>query len=172
MGAETSREHAAITVRAFVPSDAAAVSLILKESPQAADWTEASIRDSAGWRGSVALVREREDKVTGFLVGRQVADQAEILNLAVSPARRRKGEGAALLKAALDEFRTRQVSYVFLEVRESNQAGIAFYAKHGFSKRDIRPNYYRDPDEAAVVMGKKISCGEEIANSSPASESA
>jgi ribosomal-protein-alanine N-acetyltransferase len=156
VGAETKREPAAITVRAFVPSDAAAVAGILKESPQAADWTEASVRDSAGWRGSVVLVSERDGKVTGFLIGRQVADQAEILNLAVSLAKRGKGEGGALLKVALDEFRARQVSYVFLDVRESNESGISFYATHGFSKRDVRPNYYRNPDEAAVVMEKKL----------------
>jgi [ribosomal protein S18]-alanine N-acetyltransferase len=156
MGAEAKREPAAMRVRDFVPSEAAAVVGILKESPQAADWTEASIRDSAGWRGSVALVGECESKVTGFLIGRQVADQAEILNLAVSPARRRKGDGGALLETTLDEFRARQVSCVFLEVRESNAIGIAFYAKHGFSKRDIRLSYYRDPDEAAVVMEKKL----------------
>jgi ribosomal-protein-alanine N-acetyltransferase len=156
MGAETKREHAAITVRAFVPSDAAAVAGILRESPQAADWTEASIRDSAGWHGSVALVSASEGKVTGFLIGRKVADQAEILNLAVSLTRRRKGEGADLLRAALDEFRARQVSCVFLEVRESNEAGIAFYTKHGFTQRDMRLNYYRNPDEAAVVMEKKL----------------
>jgi ribosomal-protein-alanine N-acetyltransferase len=156
MGAETEREQAAITIRAFAPSDAAAVAGILKESPQAADWTEASIRDSAGWRGSVALVSEREGKVTGYLIARQVADQAEILNLAVSLAKRGKGEGGALLKVALDEFRARQVTYVFLEVRESNEAGIAFYTKHGFTQRDMRLNYYRNPDEAAVVMEKKL----------------
>jgi ribosomal-protein-alanine N-acetyltransferase len=156
MGAETKREQAAITIRAFVSSDAAAVAGILKESPQAADWTEVSIRDSAGWGGIVALVSEREGKVTGFLIGRQVADQAEILNLVVSPARRRRGEGGTLLKAALDEFRVRQVKYVFLEVRESNETGIAFYSQCGFSRKDIRLNYYRDPEEAAVVMEKKL----------------
>jgi ribosomal-protein-alanine acetyltransferase len=156
VGAETKREHAAITVRAFVPSDAAAVAGILKDSPQAADWTEASIRDSAGWRGSVALVSERDGAVTGFIIGRQVADQAEILNLAVSLKKRRKGEGEALLKAALDEFRARRVGHVFLEVRESNAAATSFYTKHGFSRRDTRPHYYRDPDEAAVVMEKKL----------------
>ena len=156
MGAETKDENAAITVRAFLPSDAAAVAGILKESPLAADWTEASIRDSAGWHGSVAFVSQSDGKVTGYLIGRQVADQAEILNLAVSLARRGKGEGGALLKAALDEFRARRVGHVFLEVRESNETGMAFYAKHGFSKRDTRLNYYRNPAEAAIVMEKNL----------------
>jgi [ribosomal protein S18]-alanine N-acetyltransferase len=156
MGAETKRECAEARVRAFVPGDAAAVAGILKESPQAADWTVASLRDSAGWRGSVALVCESEEKVSGFIIGRQVADQAEIMNLAVSLARRGRGEGGALLNAALDEFRARQAGHVFLEVRESNAAGIAFYAKHGFSKKEVRPMYYRSPDEAAVVMERKL----------------
>lgn len=143
-------------VRGFLPADAAAVTRILKESPQAGDWTEESVRESSRWRGIVALVSEREGEVTGFIIGRHVEDEAEILNLAVSPARRGKREGGALLKAALDEFRARQVSYVFLEVRESNEMGIAFYAKHGFEQRDIRHNYYQNPAEAAIVMEKKL----------------
>ncbi len=156
MAAETKRESAGAKVRTFLPADATAVTGILKESPGAAHWTEASVRESAGWRGIVALVSESDGKVTGFIIGRQVEDQAEILNLAVSPAKRRKGEGGALLKAAMDEFRARHVSRVFLEVRESNETGIVFYAKHGFSERDIRLNYYHDPEEAAVVMEKKL----------------
>lgn len=156
MVAEMNRKQVAATVRAFLPADVAAVTGILKESPQAGDWEEASVRESAGWCGIVALVSESDGKVTGFLIGRQAADQAEILNLAVSSARREKGEGGALLKAAMDEFRARQVSYVFLEVRESNETGIAFYAKHGFSKMGLRPSYYRDPAEAAILMERKL----------------
>jgi [ribosomal protein S18]-alanine N-acetyltransferase len=156
MGAETKRGRVDVTIRGFQEADALAVTAILKESPQAADWTEASLRDSAGWRGIVSLVSECDGKVTGFIIGRQVADQAEILNLAIHPARRHKGEGGALLRAAMNEFRGRQVSYAFLEVRESNEEGIAFYAKRGFSERDRRRNYYRDPEEAAIVMEMKL----------------
>ena len=156
MAAETKREHVTATVRAFLPADAEAVTEILKESPQASNWTEASVRESAGWRRMVSLVRESDGKVTGFIIGRQVADQAEILNLAVVPPARRRGEGGTLLRAALDEFRLRGVRRVFLEVRESNAAGIAFYAKHGFLKTGRRASYYREPEEAAVVMEMKL----------------
>jgi ribosomal-protein-alanine N-acetyltransferase len=89
-------------------------------------------------------------------MGRQVGDEGEILNLAVTPAQRRKGEGGALLDGVLKEFAARRVSRVFLEVRESNETGIAFYSKHGFAKTGRRPGYYRDPEEAAIVMEKKI----------------
>jgi [ribosomal protein S18]-alanine N-acetyltransferase len=156
MGAETKPQHVGATLRAFLPADAMAVTEILKESPQAADWTEGSFGESARWRGIVALVSEDHGKVTGFLIGRQVADEAEILNLAISVVKRRKGKGGALLKAAMHEFRARQVSRVFLEVRESNESGIAFYEKYGFSETGRRPGYYHNPDEAAIVMEKKL----------------
>jgi ribosomal-protein-alanine N-acetyltransferase len=156
MAAETKREQAAATIRVFLPADAAAVTEILKGSPEASQWTEWGFRELLGWRGVLALVREDDRKVIGFIIGRQVGGEAEILNAAVIVARRRKGEGGALLKAVMDEFRARRVSRVFLEVRESNQAGIAFYEKHGFSKTGRRAGYYRDPDEAAIVMEMKL----------------
>jgi ribosomal-protein-alanine N-acetyltransferase len=104
----------------------------------------------------VAFVSEEEGKVSGFILGRQVADEAEILNLAVTAAYRRRGEGGALLKAALGGFQSRGVSRVFLEVRESNETGIAFYERRGFSKMGRRAGYYREPDEAAIVMENKL----------------
>lgn len=156
MRTKVRRKNEAVAIRAMRQEDAAAVTKILREAPEAASWPEESFVESLSWTGAVALIAENDGRVTGFIIGRQAADEAEILNLAVSPARRGKGEGGALLKAAMEEFRARQVSYVFLEVRESNETGIAFYAKHGFSERDIRLNYYRGPDEAAVVMEKKL----------------
>ena len=45
---------------------------------------------------------------------------------------------------------------MFLEVRESNQSAIAFYAKHGFNKMGRRASYYHDPEEAAIVMEIKL----------------
>jgi ribosomal-protein-alanine acetyltransferase len=156
MAAETKREQAAATIRVFLPADAAAATEILKGSPEASQWTEWGFRELLGWRGVLALVSEDDRKVIGFIIGRQVGGEAEILNAAVIVARRRRGEGGALLKAVMDEFRARRVSRVFLEVRESNEAGIAFYEKHGFSKTGRRAGYYRDPDEAAIVMEMKL----------------
>ena len=156
MGAETIRGPTASTIRAFREADAAAATEILKGSLEAAQWTEWGFRELLGWRGVLALVSEGDRKVIGFIIGRQVAAEAEILNLAVIVAKRRKGEGGALLQAAVDEFRARQVSRVFLEVRESNGTGMEFYEKHGFSKTGRRAGYYHDPDEAAIVMDIKV----------------
>jgi ribosomal-protein-alanine N-acetyltransferase len=156
MGTKTKRDSVATTIRAFGEADAAAAAEILRASLEAARWTEWGLRELLGWQGVVALVSGDGRKVSGLIVGRQAAGEAEILNLAVIPAKRRKGEGGALLKAAVEALRARKVSRVFLEVRESNEAGIAFYEKQGFSKTGRRAGYYRDPDEAAIRMEKKL----------------
>jgi len=156
VAAKTKRDPVAAMIRTFGEAHAAAAAEILRGSPEAAQWTEWGIRELLGWRGVLALVSEDENKVNAFIIGRQVADEAEILNLAVILPKRRRGEGAGLLKAALEEFRARHVSRVFLEVRESNESAIAFYAGHGFSKTGRRAGYYHDPEEAAIVMEIKL----------------
>ena len=156
MTVEPKRERGELTIRAFREADAAAVAEILRASPEASQWTEWGFKELLGWRGVLALVSEEDRKVTGFLIGREVTGEAEILNLAVLVAKRRRGEGAALLKAAMDELQARQVSRVFLEVRESNAAGTAFYEKQGFSKTGRRAGYYRDPEEAAIRMERRL----------------
>jgi [ribosomal protein S18]-alanine N-acetyltransferase len=156
MGFKAKRDSIVGTIRAFAQADSAAAAEILRGAPEAAQWTEWGLKELLGWPGVLALVSESASKVNGFIIGRQVAEEAEILNLAVIPAKRRQGEGGALLKAALEEFRARRVSRVFLEVRESNETAITFYAKHGFSKMGRRAGYYHDPEEAAVVMEMKL----------------
>ncbi len=154
MAAEMKRGE--LTIRAFREADAPAATEILKGSPEASQWTEWGFKELLGWRGVLALVSEDDTDVTGFLIGREVAGEAEILNLAVIVAKRRRGEGGALVKAALEEWRARRVSRVFLEVRESNETGIGFYEKHGLFKTGRRAGYYRDPEEAAIVMEMKL----------------
>jgi [ribosomal protein S18]-alanine N-acetyltransferase len=156
MATKTKRDSVAATIRAFGQVDVAAAAEILRTSPEAAQWTEWGLKELLSWQGVVALVSAENDKVNGFIVGRQTGEEAEILNLAVTPANRRKGEGGALLKTVMAEFRARDVSRVFLEVRESNEGAMAFYEKHGFSKTGRRAGYYRDPEEAAIVMERKL----------------
>lgn len=154
MAAETKRSNT--TIRQLREQDAAAVTEILRTAPEAVVWAESSVMEVIATQSAVTLLSQADGKAIGFLIGRQAADEAEILNLAVAPESRRRGEGSALLNAALEEFRSRGVSRVFLEVRESNEAGITFYGKHGFSEVRRRAGYYREPFEAAVVMEKKI----------------
>ena len=143
-------------IRAFRPEDIPDLVSIMEESSQGASWSKESFEEFRKSEGFLGLVSESAGRVNGFVVGRQVADEGEILNVAVRRQNRRKGEGRALLSAVLEQFHRRGVRWVYLEVRESNETAIAFYQKEGFAKRGRRPGYYREPEEAAVLMEKKI----------------
>ena len=156
MATELRREPAKSAIRTLRAKDAGAVAEILRQCPEAVFWPENSVKEVLEWKGCLGLVCEVAGTVVGFLVGRQTMQEAEVLNLAVVPEIRRRGEGSALLEAAAGEFRARGVNRVCLEARESNRAGIAFYQKHGFFKAGRREGYYRDPIEAAILMQKRF----------------
>jgi ribosomal-protein-alanine acetyltransferase len=156
MATELQQARAKSVIRKLHAEDAGAVAEILRESPEAVFWPESSVKEVLEWKGVLGIACEAAGKVTGFLVGRQTDDEAEVLNLAVAPRSRRKGEGGALLRAAVVEFRARGVQRVFLEVRESNAVGIAFYRNHSFAQTGRREGYYRDPREAAMVMELRL----------------
>ena len=95
----------------------------------------------------------------GFLLGRAVADEAEILTLAVDPAARRRGMAARLVHGFLAEARQRGAVSAFLEVAASNDAAISLYSQAGFAKVGVRRGYYGGPDSAAidaVVMARQL----------------
>jgi ribosomal-protein-alanine acetyltransferase len=135
--------------------DSEAVFEISQRSPEAAHWTKQDY-DRAVSSGQVLLVAEVAGRVGGFLVARVSSDEAEILNMGVADTNRREGMGSALLAAAEAEARAEKAEHIYLEVRESNYAGIAFYTKHGFCQNGKRVRYYGDPPEDAVLMAKKL----------------
>jgi len=104
----------------------------------------------------VFLVAAASDGVAGYVVAQDAADEGEILNLAVTPARHRDGIGRALVERVLVTLAGRGVQRVFLEVREGNAAARALYAALGFQEVGRRPRYYRRPVEDAIVLRAAI----------------
>jgi ribosomal-protein-alanine N-acetyltransferase len=143
-------------IRGFRLEDIPELVSITDETTQAANWSKEGYEKLCALEGFLALVSESGGCISGFVAGRQVVDEGEIFNLAVRRQNRRRGEGHALVSALMKQLHRRGVNKVFLEVRESNEAGIAFYEKMGFTKTGRRPGYYREPEEAAVMMEKKL----------------
>lgn len=81
-----------------------------------------------------------------------VRDEVHLLNVAVHPRERRHGHGRALMDHLIDFARAHRCRYVTLEVRRSNLAAIELYRAVGFQAVGVRPRYYVDDDEDAVVM--------------------
>jgi ribosomal-protein-alanine N-acetyltransferase len=100
----------------------------------------------------VVAEEEGSARLAGYIVAWFVADEAEVANLAVAPALRRRGIGAVLLDDALAEAERRGARAVYLEVRQSNAAARALYRSRGFDEIGRRPRYYRAPVEDALVL--------------------
>jgi ribosomal-protein-alanine N-acetyltransferase len=113
-------------------------------------WSRESLSDAAS--SGAAWTAEVEGLVAGILIGRAAADEFEILNLAVAKAHRRQGVATRLVAAALESARKAGAAKTYLEVRASNEGGIALYSKLGFRISGRRAKYYRDPEEDAVLL--------------------
>lgn len=82
----------------------------------------------------------------GFILLRSVADEAEVLTLAVRPSVRSRGLGARLVREGCAEVERRGATRLFLEVAEDNAAARALYARVGFVEAGRRPGYYARQD--------------------------
>ena len=88
--------------------------------------------------GAAGLIADE----AGFILWRAAGGEADILTLAVDPARRRTGLGHSLTLAALAAATDSGAKVMFLEVAADNPAAIALYEKAGFSRAGLRKAYY------------------------------
>jgi [ribosomal protein S18]-alanine N-acetyltransferase len=145
-----------VELRACTPADLAGVLEILKEAPEAAAWSSSALENAIRQPETSFLVAVESSDIVGFILGRRIADEGEILNLGVRSGRRRRGIGAALVKRLAELLQNQSVRRVFGEVRESNVGAVHFYTGLGFHQTGKRPNYYRQPEEAALVLEAKL----------------
>ncbi|MBI1417714.1 MAG: ribosomal-protein-alanine N-acetyltransferase [Limimaricola sp.] len=108
-------------------------------------WSAAEIAEVLAGPGSFL-----HQSAHGFVIGRVIADEAELLTIAVAPAARRRGEGRALVAAFLAEAAKRGAAHAFLEVAADNAAARALYLAAGFAESGRRKAYYHPPAGPAV----------------------
>ncbi len=138
-----------MTVRKAQPEDLADILRIQAAAPPAAAWSDAAWAEALRADGDSGAWVAVEKRPIAFLLCRTASDlEAEILNLAVDPARRRRGAARALL----DLFIENNPVDIFLEVRASNSPAIELYRSLGFVDAGLRRAYYHSPVENAVVM--------------------
>lgn len=118
-------------------------------------WSERSIASELENRLACWLVAVEDSTVLGYIGSQTVLDGTDIMNIAVAPEARRQGIGELLLNSLIDILKERGVHFLMLEVRQSNAAAIALYRKSGFAEVGVRPNYYRNPRENALIMRKE-----------------
>ena len=108
-------------------------------------WSEQSFATLLTQPGVLGFIDERG----GFLLLRQVLDEAEILTIGTTMLR--QGIATALLREGLDELATRNVGQLFLEVAARNAAARALSARFSFTQTGLRRGYYTDGDDALTL---------------------
>ena len=150
------REKEAKTdVREMTIEDGAVVAEIEHQSFSDA-WSEKAILETLEQNNSVCFVAEKAGKRVGYLLGYTAVDEVEIARIAVIDEMKRQGVGHALMLALKAWSKEHQIAKVLLDVRESNQAAGAFYAREGFVNDGVRKAFYQDPKEDAVLMSLEI----------------
>ena len=114
-------------------------------------WTEEMILASIS-HSTKFFIAEKDSEVLGYIGISCVADEGYIANIAVFPNYRKQGVATALLNHVISLGRSLELSFISLEVRESNLDAIALYEKLGFKAEGKRRDFYTQPKEAALIM--------------------
>ncbi len=120
-------------------------------------WSSRSFRyevtENSASRPWVAELQEAsgQTRIVGMLVMWLVIDEAHVGTFATHPQYRRRGIGQRLLAHALLDAYAHGIRTIFLEVRRSNLNAQALYRKFGFEQDGVRPHYYVDNNEDALL---------------------
>jgi ribosomal-protein-alanine N-acetyltransferase len=131
-------------------------------------WSEDLLRRELSHEWSTVLLAFAQEQVDGQASVERIAahiifwivhDEIHILNVATAPEQRRRGYGRALMEEAEARGRAKGAVLSTLEVRKSNEAALALYGSLGYRQVGMRPRYYVDDDEDALVLLKNLSGG-------------
>lgn len=119
-------------------------------------WTYRNLESSIATENRGIVLRNGEGTLIGYFIALDIVDEMELLKIAVGREFQGKGYGRILLDKVLELARLLDMESVFLEVRESNTPAIGLYRKTGFKTVGIRPGYYVQPKEDALLMKLKL----------------
>jgi ribosomal-protein-alanine N-acetyltransferase len=123
-------------------------------------WTEAQVRRELVHDFSTVLLATGPgagaEAVLGFAITWLVHDELHVLNVAVAPVARRQGVARALLAEVEARAAAQGARTASLEVRRSNAPAIGLYRSMGYREVGIRPRYYEEDGEDALLMDKAL----------------
>ncbi len=111
-------------------------------------WSEKSIEESLKNPCSHFYIAKVNNEAAGYIGVQIFSGEGYVTNVATLPEYRKQGIARALMERALEN----EMEFLTLEVRKSNLPAISLYRKLGFEEVGIRPNFYREPNEDAVLM--------------------
>lgn len=145
-------QHRDYTVCRLAPCHLGGVAQLEQRCFPEEPWSESSLLLLCRENGIGFAALESDGTVSAYVGMTYAAGEGSITNVATHPNYRRGGRGTAVLGALLAFVREQCPEGVYLEVRPSNAAALALYARHGFVTVGRRKNFYRAPVEDALIL--------------------
>jgi len=124
----------------------------IEKRAYATPWSRSMFASELAKRASICLGAFEGDQLIGYVVNARYVDAWHVMNVAVDPDHRRRGVASRLLRRLFELTEDDERRGYTLEVRVSNLEAISLYERLGFSSRGIRPGYYTDNREDALIM--------------------
>lgn len=140
-------------IREMTEADLDAV-YIIEEETFSEPWSKASFLDSLSDSNNCYLVVVLDGSIIGYCGYYGVIPEAYICNVAIDKNHRRLGLGYKMLEELIKQAYSRGITSMTLEVRVSNRPAIELYKRLGFKQEGIRKDFYKNPDEDAIIMWK------------------
>ena len=118
-------------------------------------WSFRMLADTFFGENVITAVAEEEGQLADYGFAVLAGEDADIANVAVAPAFRRRGIARQILESLEKRAASAGVGRIFLEVRVSNAPAMALYLKCGYVGRYVRPRYYGDGEDA-LIMEKQL----------------
>ena len=129
--------------------------LVIEQASFRTPWKREHFESELSGRYSFPFVAELVGRVVGFVCLVTLFEEAQILDIAVSPDQRGRGIARLLMEHACSVAREQHAEVLSLEVRASSAAAIGLYRQAGFRQVGIRTNYY-DSSEDALLLEKNL----------------
>ena len=155
-----SSDSAPVEIRPFSADDMDSVLKVQSACKGIAAWRTRDYEQLSRDPRGMFLVAVRQGRISmeivGFSVCYRIETEAELWNIGVKPAHRRRGVARALLSEACRRRSEAGVRRLFLEVRESNLPAAELYRSFGFEPLARRKDYYQNPREDALLLVLKL----------------
>lgn len=144
-----------VVIRKMTEEDIDEVLEIEKESFKTPWSREAFVLELVKNQLASYIVAEKEGKIIGYGGLWFILDEAHITNIAVAAQYRGQGVGNLIMEGLIKICEEKGINSMTLEVRKSNIVAQSLYKKYGFVSCGVRPGYYTDTKEDAIIMWRE-----------------
>ncbi len=141
-----------ITLRDYTPADFNALYAMDRICyPRGIAYSKRELRWFLAQHGALCVVAESDAKIAAFLIADREDALAHISTIDVAPEHRRRGVGTLMIAEIERQLATLGVLEIKLETAANNEAGTAFWTRHGYRTVGVLPGYYPGPLDALTM---------------------